>query len=278
MLIVFSLIPVFYLLMVSFYQVEWIGGEAVWTYVGIANFREITNAAFFQASMRNTATLAIVAVIAEMILGFSLALLVSGMKRGRVVFITIILIPLLVPPIVIGGMWRLLYNFDFGLINAIVGFFGGSPVNWLGDPDLALASVIVLDIWHWTPFVFLLLLAGLEGLPEDVFEAARIDGASRWQQVRYITIPLMIPILAVTFLTRFLMALKMFDQVFLMTGGGPGTATEVLGLSVYRTFFLEDRQGAGSALAIIVILSVFVVGLLGRIITKQRLSKVQGPT
>ncbi len=270
-----TLTPIAYLLVVSFQNIEWTGGRAIRTFVGLANYVDVASSSFFVASIRNTAVFAVVAVSAEMLFGFGLALLVSGLAKTRALFITIFLIPLLVPPIVIGAMWRLLYNFDFGLINAMLVRLGLSGVNWLGDPNIALASIIIVDIWHWTPYTFLLLLVGLESLPRDMFEAARIDGASSWQQTRYVTIPAMMPIIIVTLVTRILLALKVFDEVFLLTGGGPGTATEVLSLSVYRTFFIEDRRGDGAALAILVIGLVFLAAFAGWLGVRNRRPQTQ---
>jgi multiple sugar transport system permease protein len=133
------------------------------------------------------------------------------------------------------------------------------PQDWLGSADTALLSVILVDIWHWTPFCFLLFLAGLESLPQDVFEAARMDGAGPWQELRYVTLPLMIPTLAVTFAFRLVLAFKVFDEVYLLTSGGPGTATEVVSFTLYQRFFTEDKAGYGSAMSVAVI---FLVSLL----------------
>lgn len=274
----FTLAPILYLAVVSFNNIEWAEGHAIWTFVGWANYADVADAPFFSASIRNTAIFAVVAVSAEMVLGFGLALLVSRLVRSRALFITIFLIPLLVPPIVIGAMWRLLYNFDFGLINHTLLWFGLNGVNWLGDPKIALSSIIILDIWHWTPFTFLLLLAGLEGLPEDVFEAAHIDGATGWQQIRFVTLPMMMPVILVTLFTRALLAIKVFDEVFLLTSGGPGTSTEVLSLSVFRTFFLEDRRGDGAALAIMTIGLVFLVAFVGWLGIRNRTHTARVPT
>lgn len=276
-LLVFTLAPILYLGVVSFHNIEWTEGRAIWTFVGFDNYADVADAPFFIASIRNTLVFAVVAVTIEMILGFGLALLVSGLAKTRAVFITIFLIPLLVPPIVIGAMWRLLYSFDFGLINFGLIWLGFSPVNWLGDANVALTSIIILDVWHWTPFTFLLLLAGLEGLPQDLYEAGRIDGASSWQLTRYITIPLMMPIILVTLVTRALLALKVFDEVFLLTGGGPGTSTEVISLSIFRTFFLEDRRGDGAALAIMAIILVFFAAFVGWLGIRNRGPKKAAP-
>jgi multiple sugar transport system permease protein len=127
-----------------------------------------------------------------------------------------------------------------------------------------LPSVILVDIWHWTPFCFLRLLAGFESLPQDVQEAARIDGAGTWTELRYVLIPMMMPVIVVTFLFRFVTSLKVFDEIYLLTGGGPGSATEVLSYTIYRTFFTQDRMGYGAAMSIAVLfgISLLIVGSL----------------
>ena len=150
-------------------------------------------------------------------------------------------------------------NFDFGLANQILGLVGLGPVDWLGDGRIALLSVIMVDIWHWTPFCFLLFLAGLESLPQDVYEATKIDGANAWQELLYVTLPLMVPTIVVTFAFRLVLAFKVFDEVYLLTKGGPGTATEVISFTLYQRFFTEDKAGYGSAMSVTVI---FLVCLL----------------
>ena len=124
---------------------------------------------------------------------------------------------------------------------------------------MAFASVVAVDVWHWTPFVFLLLLAGLESLPQDSYEAARIDGASAWQELRYVTLPMMLPTIVVTLAFRLIVSFKVFDEVYLLTGGGPGTATEVVSFTIYRRFFTEDRMGYGAAISVV---TLFLLTLL----------------
>jgi len=269
-LIAFTLVPIVLILLMSFHDIEWAGGEVHLTYLGWANYAELPGNPFFGAAVRNTFVFVFFAVSIQMVLGFFLALLVSRMQRGRVVILAIFLLPTLVPAIVIGAIWKLMYNFDFGLFNDFVTLFGIPPRDWLGEPHLALPAVMLVDVWHWTSFCFLLLLAGLEGLPQDVYEAAKLDGAGFWQELRHITLPMMLPVIIVTLVTRTLLAFKVFDEVFLLTQGGPGTATEVLSLTVYRIFFSDDRHGFGSAMSISVILMVMALLLIGRTVMARR--------
>ena len=229
---------------------EWRDRIAHWDWVGMANYSRLLKDTLFTAGVLNTLIFAVGAVSFQMILGFWLALLTLRVTRGQLVYRTIFLLPILVPGIIIGAIWKLMYSFDFGVINQALLFLGLSPQDWLGSSSLALLSVIVVDVWHWTPFCFLLLLAGLQSLPEDIYEASRLDGASGWRELRYITLPLMMPSIIVTFLFRMILAFKVFDEVYLLTGGGPGTSTEVISFTIYRRFFTEDQAGYGAAMSV----------------------------
>jgi multiple sugar transport system permease protein len=245
-----TILPMLNLVALSFHEVEWVNREAIWDWVGLHNYAKLTEDTLFHAGIWNTIIFAVTAVAIQMVLGFGLALLTMQITRGQLFYRTIFILPILVPGIIIGAIWKLLYSFDFGVFNQVLVAFGANPQDWLGDPNLALASVIVVDIWHWTPFCFLLILAGLESLPEDIYKAAKIDGATAWQTLKFITVPLMMPTLVVTFIFRMILAFKVFDEIYLLTGGGPGTSTEVISFTIYRRFFTEDQAGYGSAVSV----------------------------
>jgi multiple sugar transport system permease protein len=263
--LVLTALPIASLLVMSFHSVKWVQALPQWTYVGARNFQALPQDQLFRDGIANTLLFAAAAVTMQMILGFFLALASSKVARGTLVYRTIFILPILVPGIVIGAIWKLMYNYDFGVINQVTGLLGMAPHNWLGQKATALLSVIVVDCWHWTPFCFLLLLAGLESQPADVYEAAKVDGASPWSELLYITVPLMLPTIIVTLIFRLIVAFKVFDEVFLLTGGGPGTATEVISFTIYRRFFTEDRVGHGSAISIITlfVISTLIVLALG---------------
>jgi len=252
-------LPIVSLLAMSFHDVRWVLGAPRWTYVGTKNFLALSQDHLFRAGIVNTVLFAVSAVLVQMGLGFFLALASSKVSRGRVLYRAVFILPILVPGIVIGAIWKLMYNYDFGVVNQLTGLLGMLPQDWLGQKGTALLSIIIVDCWHWTPFCFLLLLAGLESQPQDIYEAAKVDGASPWGELAYITFPLMLPTIAVTLLFRLIMAFKVFDEVFLLTGGGPGTATEVISFTIYRRFFTEDRVGHGSAISIV---TLFLIALL----------------
>lgn len=254
-----TLVPIVELVAMSLHEITWSGGASDWRFVGGANYTALARDHLFRAGIANTIVFAGIGVTVQMVLGFVLALFTSKVIRGRTLYRTVFLLPILVPGIVVGAIWKLMYNVDFGIINALAGGFGIAPRDWLGEPSLALMSVIVVNIWHWTPFCYLLLLAGLESLPQDVYEAARVDGASAWQELVHVTLPMMVPTIVVTLIFRLIVAFKVFDEVYLLTGGGPGTATEVVSFSIYRRFFTEDRAGYGSALSIV---TLFIMALV----------------
>jgi len=259
MMVALSVLPIANLVVTSFQNITWADGQATRSWVGLTHYRALFSDNLFAAGLSNTVIFALAAVAGQMVLAFAMALMVSKIGRGRVLYRAIFILPLLIPGIVIGAIWKLMLNFDFGLVNKALGLFGVMPHDWLGSPETALLSVIVVDIWHWTPFCFLLFLAGLESLPQDVFEAAKMDGAGPWQELAYVTLPLMVPTIIVTFAFRLIVAFKVFDEVYLLTGGGPGTSTEVLSFTLYQRFFTEDKAGYGSAMSVAII---FLVSIL----------------
>jgi len=259
LMLLLSVLPLANLFVSSFQDISWAGGGEVRSAAGLSHYRALAADALFRAGLFNTFIFAFCAVTGQMVLGLGLALLCSRISRARVVYRAIFILPILIPGIVIGAIWKLMLNYDFGLVNQALGLLGIAPHDWLGATETALLSVIVVDIWHWTPFCFLLFLAGLESLPQDIYEAAKVDGAGSWQEFRLITFPLMIPTIIVTFAFRLVLAFKVFDEVYLLTSGGPGTATEVVSFTLYQRFFTEDRIGYGSAMSIAVI---FIVSLL----------------
>ncbi len=249
----FTVLPLINLGAMSFFKISWQEAKSIWDPVGAKNYTDLATDKLFHASLRNTGIFAVTSVLIQVLIGFALALFCSKITRGRALYWMVFILPLLIPGIVIGAIWKLILNADFGLINQFLALFSIWPVDWLGDESIALFSVVMVDVWHWTPFCFLLLLAGIESLPQDIYEQAKIDGASGWQELINITLPLMAPAILVTFVFRFIVAFKVFDEVYLLTAGGPGTATEVLSFTIYQRFFTENRAGFGAAMSIAVI-------------------------
>jgi len=249
--------------------ITWQGAQDFWTFTPRRNFEALMSDPSLSAAVVNTLVFVAAAVVVEMVLGLALALLVGRMVRGKGVMRTIMIVPILVPAVAIGSMFKLMYNYDFGLFNQALAVVGLGPVSWLGSPSLALWSVVIVDIWHWTPFVFLIMFAAVEGLPQDVIEAGHVDGASPWQLLRYVTLPLLMPALTVAFLFRSILAFKAFDEVYLLTGGGPGTSSELLSLHLYRVFFEQNQLGYGALLSVLTMVAILTALALGRRVARK---------
>jgi multiple sugar transport system permease protein len=253
--------PVTQLVRMSFSEIDIVQGKAIWEYVGLKHLRTALQDPVVPIALRNTLVFVVAVVIIETLLATLISVLVSRSNRFIGLYRTVLLIPLLVPPIAIGTMWRMMYDYNYGLINQVLGLFGIIGPTWTANPKLAMPSVILVDLWHWTSFMFLIIFAGLESLPSEINEAARVDGASETQIFRYITLPLLRPTLITAVMLRTIFAFKVFDEIFLLTGGGPGTSTEVISLYIYEVFSRQFRVGYASflALALAVIVSIFVI-------------------
>ena len=226
----------------------------------IANFTRLAHDRVFAAAAAQTAVFTFVALAAEFVLGLALALLIDSLARARAVFRSGLLVPMLLPPVVAGVVWRLIYNPQFGLLNGTLRRLGISTASltWTNGEASALASVILVDIWEWTPFIFLLLSAGLQAIPAEPLEAARIDGASAWQILRDITLPLLKPAILLALLLRAMDLVRIFDQIFILTQGGPGTATETVSLYIYRTAFRFSNFGYAAAMSFVLLLATIL--------------------
>ena len=259
-----TLYPLANLVRMSVSTIEFSQGAEVWRFTPGANFAQLARDDVLRPAVVNTLIFVVVSVALEMVIGLALAIAVAGLRRGKAWVRTVMVLPILVPPVAIGSMWKLMYNFDFGIFNQALVAVGLMPVNWLGSAQIALASVIVVDVWHWVPFVFLILFAAVEGLPVDLIEAARVDGATRWQVVRLVMIPLLKPAIVVAFLFRTILAFKVFDEVYLLTSGGPGTATELVNLHLYKVYFEQNQLGYGALLSLAVIAAIVAFLLVAR--------------
>jgi multiple sugar transport system permease protein len=262
--VVLTLYPVANLVRMSVSTVEFAQGGEHWAFTPLRNLALLRADDVVPAALRNTLLFVVVAVAVEMALGLGLALLVAGVSRGKGLVRTVMVLPILVPPVAIGSMWKLLYNYDFGIFNQALVAIGAQPANWLGSPSLALWSVVLVDVWHWVPFVFLILFAAVEALPVDVMEAARVDGATRWQLLRRVMLPLLWPAIVVAMLFRTILAFKVFDEVYLLTSGGPGNATELVTLHLYKVFFDQNQLGYGALLSLALIAAIVAFLLVSR--------------
>lgn len=256
-----TVLPALVLLRMSVSTVTFAEGREHWAFTPLRNLAALASDPALAPTIVNTLLFVTVAVAVELVAGLALALRVGAMSRGKGLMRTLLIVPILVPPVAIGNMFKLMYNYDFGLFNQLLGAIGVGPVSWLGSTAWSLWSIVIVDIWHWVPFVFLILFAAVEALPVEVIEAARVDGASRWQMLWRVKLPLLRPAILVALLFRAILAFKAFDEVYLLTGGGPGTSSEILSLHLYRVFFEQNQLGYGALLSVLTI--VFILSLLG---------------
>jgi len=230
-------------------------------FVGLANYIRLWMDPAFWTSFGVTLLFAFTVVIAEMVIGVGLALLLDRNIRGMSVLRTLFILPMMIAPVVVGLVWRYMFHATYGTFNRFLEAIGLEPVDWLGQNPLL--SVIIADIWQWTPFIFILSLAALQSLPRSALEAARIDGATPWQQVIYIKLPLMAPVLFVTLLLRLIDAFKVLEVILVMTGGGPGLSTEILALRIARTAreFRELGEAAAMSNYLLILLMLLTLGM-----------------
>lgn len=239
----------------------WLSGFA-----GLDNYARMGADPRFWNSLWLTLVYTSSTVVLQVVVGLSLALLVLQIPRGQGLLRIAAILPIVLAPVVVGLFWRtLVLSPDVGLVDVVTRALGLGSHNWLGDPQLALISVIAIHTWQWTPFAFLVLLASLATLPPDVYEAARLDRANARQRFWHITLPLIRPAVVMVVILRTMTALSAFAAIFAATGGGPGTSTEILNLYAYRTSFTELSIGYGSALAMVLLaITVFTSWLLFR--------------
>lgn len=269
-LIIMNIFPLIWSLGLSFTNYSSLMSKKL-SFVGFTNYSRILSDPFIWKYFQTTARFVIIAVGVEFLLGFGLALLLKEHFKGWGLVTTLILIPMMLSPVVVGLFWTFIMDANFGLLNFFIGLLGLPKVLWLTNPHIALYSVALVDIWMWTPFVMLISLTGLLAIPKSLYEAADIDMASWWFKFRRITLPLVSPLLVLAVLFRVIDAFKMFDLVFIMTGGGPGDVTETVSMSLYRLAFNKFKTGESCAMAyIILILIIALSNLLIRWINRTK--------
>lgn len=249
--------PIFYSIEISFSEFD-LATFSAGAWVGFENYEDVLTDYRFWSSLKITLVYLVFALPLQIVLGFGIAFLINAEWGGRSAVRALFIIPMVVAPVVAGGLWRMILDPLWGLLNYGLGRFGLGPYDWFGDSTLAMASIIIIDTWRWTPFVVLIATAALLALPKDVLEAAKIDGANWWSTLWSIVLPLLVPIIAATFVIRWLGAVKMFDIVLASTVGGPGKATNVINLFIYEEAFRTLRFAVSAAMSIIVLVLTMV--------------------
>lgn len=228
-------------------------------YIGMSNYHEMVHDSRFLWATGRTLIFTLAAVSIELMLGLLLAMGLHQITRHQNTLLSVYLIPFVIAPAVVAYAFLFILNPQFGLVNFVLDSLGMNRIPFLGTSRWVLPSMIMVDVWQFTPFMFLILYAGIEALPSEPFEAARMDGASAWQRFKWITLPLLKPVIAIALLIRGMDAFRDFDKFFIMTGGGPGTSSEVLSLYAYREAFTNYSLGYASAIALFM-LFVIIVG------------------
>lgn len=256
-----TLFPLIYALVVSFQSIR-IVPPLPPRFVGIDNYAEILGSARFWGGMQITATIVFVSVALQYVFGFALALTLHHNITGASLYRVAFLLPMFLAPVCVALIARMLFHPVLGPVNELFSFFGLANLPFLTTPSLAITTLVVIEVWQWTPFVVLLMLAGLQGLPAEVFEAARVDNIPAWRRFRDLTFPMLLPLSVAVVFIRLIEGFKIIDTVFVLTGGGPGTATETLTLFAYNEGFKKFNIGMTSALSFVFLFVVIIFGTL----------------
>lgn len=261
--IVFAFYPIGYSLFLSFHKIILGLPSLGQPFIGLDNYRELLQDRIALHSLVNTLIFVFTTTFFEILFGLIIALVINKYFMGRGLVRAAILVPWAVPTVVSSQMWRFIFNDKYGLLNYM--FFGSDTsayTAWLAHPSTAFAAIVVADVWKTSSFAGLLILAGLQLIPDELYEAAKIDGASAWQQFRKITLPLIKPALLIALLFRTMDAFRVFDLVFVMTQGGPADSTNVLQFYGYKKIFAEGLMGYGSTISVLVFMITFVISLI----------------
>lgn len=260
-----SLIPLLLTLALSLTSVD-LSGVGNW--VGLDNYARLLGDRIFIQGYLNTLAYAVVGVPIQFVLGLVLAVLVSQVRWGRRVLRLVFLIPLMVAPLVVGFIWKMMLDSRLGPVDSVIYAMTGHVVPWLTEPTLAFISIVIIDTWQWTPFMFLILYAGISSMPSEPFEAAYVDGASRWRVFWDVTFPMLGTASLAAVLLRGIEVFKIFDIIYYVTGGGPGSATTSTTLTAYFTGLRSGRVGYGAAMTFVLLLTVIAFGVIVPLLIK----------
>ncbi|NOZ73729.1 MAG: sugar ABC transporter permease [Chloroflexi bacterium] len=269
--IAIALYPLLFSVYISFFKYRLTDPDQVRTFLGLGNYIRALNDKQVIIAVTNTLVFVAGTVSLEILFGLGLAMLLDSEGRVMRIIRSYLLIPMALPALVVGLIWKSLYNVDFGVIPyylKLLGFdMGRGP---LGERALAMPAVILIDIWEWTPLLMVIFLAGLKSLPHEPYEAARVDGATRWQRFWHITLPMLKPTFLVALLLRTMQSFKVFDIIYATTGGGPGTATTVLNYHIYTVGMVFFKMGYAAALANILLIIVAILAILYIVVLERQ--------
>jgi len=262
----FHFIPIFYSLYYSFFK----GGLGEKTFVGIANYIELFKDVEFWASIRHTLFYVIGTVPTTIILSLFIAILLNSKIKGLSIYRTIYFLPVITSINAVSLVWKWLFHHHYGLLNSILNTFGFESINWLGDPDWAMISIIIMSIWKGLGYNIIIFLAGLQGIPKHLYESAEIDGAGVWHKFRNITVPMISPITFFVLIMSTISSFQVFAQVYMMTQGGPAKATTVIVYHLYDKAFQKFQLGSSSTIALVLFLIIFTMTLIQRRVAEKK--------
>ena len=265
LMLVVVLFPLLYSFYLSFQSWNLFKASVPPQFVGFANYVALAKNPIFLVALKNTLLFTVITVASQFALGFATALLLNRKwpyRWIRTLIRSALIIPMMFTYVVVGLLWTMIYHSELGVLNYLLAVFGVTPVNWLGDANMAMWSIILVDLWFRTPFVTLLMLAGLQNIPQEPVEAARIDGANRLQILIHVVLPLLKPVILVVLVMRTMWNFMTFDTVFILTRGGPGYATELLTTFGYKTAFRYYRMGEASAISFCILFLIMIITIL----------------
>uniref|UniRef100_UPI00313C8A77 carbohydrate ABC transporter permease n=1 Tax=Bacillus sp. OTU2372 TaxID=3043858 RepID=UPI00313C8A77 len=275
-LCVVGIYPLIQTLYLSFFDVSLT--KQVSHFIELENYKNLFSDIWFKVAYKNTWIFTAISVLMETLLGLVIALVLNKKFKGRGWVRACVLIPWAIPTVVSARMWEWIFNAEYGILNFLLVKTGiiDSNVNWLGETSTAMFAAIFSDVWKTTPFMALIILAGLQGISSSLYEAADIDGANKWRQFSYITFPLLIPSIMIAVLLRALDAFRVFDLIFVLTGGGPANSTEVLSSYAYKTTFSAGEVSSGAAMSSLMAVSVFVLAIVLLFLMNKASEKIEG--
>jgi multiple sugar transport system permease protein len=262
LLLLLTVFPMAFSLRLSVQEYNLLEGQREATFIGLDNYRTIFRDSIFFEILGTTLKFSIITVCIEFLVGLFLALLLDSDLKGVRILKFLIMVPMVVAPIAIGAIWRLLYQIDRGHINYFLSFMQLGPFEWLSNPSIAFGAAVFVDVWKWSPLIALMLYAGLKSIPDEIYEAGRVDGAEGFRSFVYLTFPMLVPYIAVAVSIRFIDSLKTFDYLWMLTGGGPGRTTELLNIYTYRVGMRHFHMGYAAALSLIMVVIAATGGIL----------------
>jgi multiple sugar transport system permease protein len=257
-LLVAAFIPLGWGLYLSFFRYK-LNMPSATAFIGFKNYLDIFSDELTIRSLRNNVLFAVLSVSVELVIGVTVAMMLSDDNRFTRGLISLLMVPMIIAPVAAGTLWRMMLDRTYGVVNYLLSFVGIRPVSWLGDPHIALYTIVLVDCWQFIPFVALLVLSSIKAMPTSFLDAARVDGASPWKVFWRIILPVTAPVIIIVAMLRFIDAFKVFDTIFVMTQGGPGNATEMLPTYIYRQGIKFLNIGYSSATAILFVIAMSVI-------------------